>query len=109
MRRSFGFAVVLICLAVGLPVYFALTLSLHAAGLHSFWVLPFIGGLVLGRLPMGTRILSSIALVFLTTGMWREALGGWIAGGLANAAACLIGVALTRLPIWIVRRRRTAL
>uniref|UniRef100_A0A9E7ZKH8 Uncharacterized protein n=1 Tax=Bosea sp. NBC_00436 TaxID=2969620 RepID=A0A9E7ZKH8_9HYPH len=107
MRRSFDFAVILICLAVGLPVYFVLTLALHASGLHSLWVLPFIGGLMLGRLPMGTRILSSIVLVFLTTGISREALGGWIVGGLANAAAYLIGVALSRLPIWVAKRRRT--
>lgn len=108
MRRSFDFAVVLICLAVGLPVYFVLGVSLHAVGLPSFWVLPFVGGLVLGRLPIGISILGGAVLVFLITGISREALGGWIASGVANAAAYLIGVALTRLPIWIAKRRRAA-
>jgi hypothetical protein len=118
VRKLVDLAFLWICFTVALIAYFPLYLGLAYVGaklgidLARFSIVALLCGLVIGRLPLKTGVLSGSALTFLLTSYANHAdpsargdIESWLAAGASVVVSLLLGVVLTRLPTWFANRR----
>jgi hypothetical protein len=118
VRKLVDLAFLWICFAVALIAYVPLYLGLVYVGLKSgidltrFSIMALLCGLVIGRLPLIAGVFSGLALTFLLTSYTYHAdpsargdIESWLAAGPSVVVSLLLGVVLTRLPIWFANRR----